>query len=224
MKNKFKSILTSIDNDISLIAKKKESIKLLIVTKSQDVRDIQILIDSGYHIFGENYLQEAINKIQILSKTQTEWHFIGKIQSNKISDIVKYFDFIQTLSNLKHATLIDKECEKQNKMIDVCVQVNIDNEETKAGLSTDRLDEFLDELPRFGNLKIRGLMAIPSRENINKEKFKSYEKMQNIFNKYSVKYDNFDTLSIGMSNDYKTALKYGANLIRIGSLIFGERS
>ena len=67
-------------------------------------------------------------------------------------------------------------------------------------------------------------MAIPSRENINKEKFKSYEKMQNIFNKYSVKYDNFDTLSIGMSNDYKTALKYGANLIRIGSLIFGERS
>ncbi len=223
MNNNIESILGDIENNIQRYSKEQDCIKLIIVTKSQIIDDIKTLIKLGYNSFGENYLNEAKEKILLLDNKELEWHFIGKIQSNKIKDIVKYFNFIQTITSLKHARIINDECCQQNKIMDVCVQVNIDREDTKSGILPEELDGFLTKLTSMMNIKTRGIMAIPSRENILKGNFESYKIMRNLYNKFSKKYDYFDTLSLGMSNDYIEALESGSNMIRIGSMIFGER-
>ena len=223
MKNNIESILADIRNNIGRYSQEESHTKLIIVTKSQIIDDIRVLIDLGYNSFGENYLNEAKEKILSLKNEKIDWHFIGKVQSNKIKDLVRYFSFIQTLTSLRHAKLIDDECEQQNKKINVCIQINIDRENTKLGILPEDLDNFLASIASMVNLKIRGIMAIPSRENVLNGNFESYKIMKDLYNKFSKKYDYFDTLSLGMSNDYIEALENGSNMIRIGSMIFGER-
>ena len=224
MKNNIKYILNNIEENIKKYSSKEKNIKLIIVTKSQTIDDIKILINLGYKSFGENYLNEAKSKILTLSNEDIEWHFIGKIQSNKVKDIVKHFSFIQTIASKKHAEIIDFECKKQNKIMNACIQINIDREDSKAGILSDELDEFLSNMANLVNIRIRGIMAIPSKENIARGDLKSYKIMRDLYNKFSKKYDYFDTLSLGMSNDYIDALENGSNMIRIGSMIFGERN
>jgi len=222
MKEDYQNILSKIDSDIEKISIDKTT-KLIIVSKSQPTSSIRELIKSGYHIYGENYLDEAIKKIAEIDNNNLEWHFIGRIQSNKIKKIAKYFNWVQTISSEKHARLLNEECQKLEKKLNICVQINIDNEESKAGIMINEIDEFLNNISRYEYLSLRGIMAIPSKLNALKENVNSYNILKLKYDKLSNKYKNIDTLSLGMSNDYKLALSKGSNMIRIGSLIFGER-
>ena len=222
MKEDYQNILSTIDSDIEKISIDKNT-KLIIVSKSQPISSIRELIKSGYHIYGENYLDEAIKKIEEIDDNNLEWHFIGRIQSNKIKKIAKYFNWVQTISSEKHARLLNEECQKLEKKLNICVQINIDNEESKAGIIINEIDEFLNNISKYESLSLRGIMAIPSKMNALKENVNSYNILKLKYDKLSNKYKNIDTLSLGMSNDYKLALSKGSNMIRIGSLIFGER-
>ncbi|MFT4516731.1 MAG: pyridoxal phosphate enzyme (YggS family) [Gammaproteobacteria bacterium] len=222
MKEDYQNILSKIDSDIEKISIDKTT-KLIIVSKSQPISSIRELIKSGYHIYGENYLDEAIKKIEEIDDNNLEWHFIGRIQSNKIKKIAKYFNWVQTISSEKHARLLNEECQKLEKKLNICVQINIDNEESKAGIMINEIDEFLNNISKYEYLSLRGIMAIPSKLNALKENVNSYNILKLKYDKLSNKYKNIDTLSLGMSNDYKLALSKGSNMIRIGSLIFGER-
>ena len=222
MKEDYQNILSKIDSDIEKISIDKTT-KLIIVSKSQPISSIRELIKSGYHIYGENYLDEAIKKIEEIDDNNLEWHFIGRIQSNKIKKIAKYFNWVQTISSEKHARLLNEECQKLEKKLNICVQINIDNEESKAGIIINEIDEFLNNISKYECLSLRGIMAIPSKMNALKENVNSYNILKLKYDKLSNKYKNIDTLSLGMSNDYKLALSKGSNMIRIGSLIFGER-
>ena len=219
----YERTLSLINKDIEYFSKiNKKDIKLVIVTKAQKVDSINNLIDLGYSTFGENYVQEAIEKIKTINKNNICWHYIGKIQSNKIRQIVQYFDWIQTISSLKHVKIINDICANLNKIMNVCIQVNIDNEESKSGLSINELEKFIEDIKNYGNIKVRGLMSIPSKTNALKGNENSYKILKLMYDNLCEKY-NFDTLSLGMSNDYKLAMNNGSNLIRIGTLIFGKR-
>ena len=222
MKEDYQNILSRINSDIERKSIDK-TVRLVIVSKSQSISSIRELIKSGYHIYGENYLDEAIKKIEEIDNNNLEWHFIGRIQSNKIKKIVKYFNWVQTISSEKHARLLNEECQKLEKKLNICVQINIDNEESKAGIMINEIDEFLNNISKYEYLSLRGIMAIPSKLNALKENVNSYNILKLKYDKLSNKYKNIDTLSLGMSNDYKLALSKGSNMIRIGSLIFGER-
>ena len=222
MKEDYQNILSRINSDIERKSIDK-TVRLIIVSKSQPISSIRELIKSGYHIYGENYLDEAIKKIEEIDDNNLEWHFIGRIQSNKIKKIAKYFNWVQTISSEKHARLLNEECQKLEKKLNICVQINIDNEESKAGIIINEIDEFLNNISKYESLSLRGIMAIPSKLNALKENVNSYNILKLKYDKLSNKYKNIDTLSLGMSNDYKLALSKGSNMIRIGSLIFGER-
>ena len=222
MKEDYQNILSRINSDIERKSIDKTA-RLIIVSKSQPISSIRELIKSGYHIYGENYLDEAIKKIEEIDNNNLEWHFIGRIQSNKIKKIAKYFNWVQTISSEKHARLLNEECQKLEKKLNICVQINIDNEESKAGIKINEIDEFLNNISKYEYLSLRGIMAIPSKLNALKENVNSYNILKLKYDKLSNKYKNIDTLSLGMSNDYKLALSKGSNMIRIGSLIFGER-
>ena len=221
MEDKYKIILSKIKKDMDFINPLDK--KLVIVSKAQKVENIKKLIDMGHYIYGENYSEEAIKKITIINNDRVEWHYIGKIQSNKIRKISKYFDWVQTISSEKHAKILNDECNDISKTMNICVQVNIDNEDSKSGINISQIQDFYESIVKYKNLNIRGLMAIPSRVNALKANINSYNILESEFSKLKQKYKDIDPLSVGMSNDYQLALKYGANMIRIGSLIFGER-
>ena len=224
MKSDYLGILSSIKKDINDSSKSQDdSISLIIVTKSQSIDDIRKVIDIGYKSFGENYVDEGIEKINSFNDESLEWHFIGKIQSNKIKKICKNFDWVQTISSLKHARALNKACLETSKKINICIQINIDREISKSGIMIEDLDDFIKNISTFDRLVIRGLMAIPSKINALKENINSYKILKTEYDRLRDKYKYFDTLSIGMSNDYKIAIDNGSNMIRIGSLIFGER-
>ena len=141
MNDNYEKVLSEINSSLSLYQKKdnKEK-KLIIVSKSQTINDIKKVINKNYLEFGENYVEEGIKKIAELNNKRLKWHFIGKIQSNKIKKIVKFFDWIQTLSSLKHAELIHNECSKHNKKINICIQININNEDSKGGIKINEIE------------------------------------------------------------------------------------
>tara|TARA_Y100000992_G_scaffold302617_1_gene277712 strand:+ start:3259 stop:3930 length:672 start_codon:yes stop_codon:yes gene_type:complete len=219
----YKKNILSIEQDIKDFDIDNK-IRLIVVTKSQTIDQINKVIGYGYKTFAENYVDEAIKKIKQINDDTNEWHFIGKIQSNKIKNIVEYFNWVQTISSTKHAEKINEESKKRSKLINACIQINIDNEHTKSGLDISDIDDFAEYITSLSNIKFRGIMAIPSKANALDAKENSYAMLNSIYKKLRLKYNTVDTLSIGMSNDYKIALKNGSNMIRIGTLIFGERN
>ena len=224
MENSFGEKLTKLNQDIkSHLKHSSEKFKLVIVTKSQENREISEVIKLGYKVFGENYVDEALKKMEHFKKYDIEWHFIGRVQSNKIKKICKHFDWVQTICSEKHAIMLDNECQKIKKNMNICIQINIDNESSKSGIKVDNLNNFIVKIAELKNIKIRGLMAIPSKPNILKEKTDSYNILKLAFEKFNNEMKNFDTLSIGMSNDYIYALQNGSTMLRIGQYIFGER-
>ena len=222
MEKDYLNILSKINSDIEEMSF-DEAARLIIVTKSQPIISIRKLFELGYNSFGENYLEEARVKINEMNEDDIEWHFIGNIQSNKIKKIVKIFSWVQTVSSLKHAKLLNEECKKIDKKINICIQINIDNEESKGGIDIKDVDTFIDNISIYEFLCIRGIMAIPSKLNALKENENSYNILKSEYDRLSDKYKSVDTLSLGMSNDFRLALNKGSILIRIGSLIFGER-
>ena len=198
-----------------------QKVTLIAVSKKFPVKDINFLIDRGHLEFGENYIQEALEKIKKVKNNKVKWHYIGRIQSNKIGKIVDNFDWIHTLSNLNHAEKIQKNLEKSDKKINTLVQINIDDDPAKAGINIKNLENFTSELKNFENIILRGMMVITAIQEKD-EIIASYKKASETFTK--IKNNNFNKLSMGMSSDYLEALKLGSNMIRLGTTIFGSRN
>jgi PLP dependent protein len=209
--------LTSIKNSI------KPKVTLIAVSKTMPVDIINKAIQAGQIDFGENYVQEAINKIQYFSRhnNNLNWHFIGSIQSNKTKDIATNFDWVHTIENSKIASRLNAQRPFNLPKLQVCIQVNIDNSTTKSGIKNyaEILDlaQYIHEL---NNIELRGLMCIPDGiANIN-----AFASIHNIYMNLQKIYASIDTLCMGMSADYLQAIEYGSNMVRIGTGIFGARS
>ena len=195
---------------------KNHQVTLIAVSKTKPVSDIQQALDAGQCHFGENYLQEALDKIDSLKNQNLIWHFIGPIQSNKTVKIAQNFDWVHSVDRLKIAKRLNDQRPKNLEKLNVLLQVNIDNEATKSGVLEDEIDELTSHFENFQNIALRGFMCIPSPDNTER----SFKKMAKILQKYP----NLDILSMGMSNDLDLAIKNGATFVRIGADIFGKRT
>ena len=211
--DKYKDLTTRIHHLEKLYDR---DIRLIVVSKTQNPEKIITLNNLGQTDFGENYVDEAHEKINFMKNSNITWHFIGKIQSNKIKMICNLFDWVHTISSEKHAKKINEISKSMNKVMNVCIQINIDNEQTKGGITLEEYDKFSSSLYGLQNIKLRGLMTIP-RSDIPSEE--SFARMYDLYKKN----DYLDTLSMGMSSDFVTAIENGANMLRIGQEIFGKR-
>jgi pyridoxal phosphate enzyme (YggS family) len=195
---------------------KNQQVTLVAVSKTKPAVDLQQAIDVGQRHFGENYLQEALDKIDSLKNQDLIWHFIGPIQSNKTVKIAQNFDWVHSVDRLKIAQRLNDQRPKNLEKLNVLLQVNIDNEATKSGVLEDEIDELTPYFENFQNIALRGFMCIPNPDNTEQ----SFKKMAEILEKHP----NLDTLSMGMSADLELAIENGANFVRIGTDIFGKRA
>ena len=198
------------------------AIRLVAVSKGQGQKKILEALNAGHNIFGENYVQEAIDKQKGLTDYKIEWHFIGPIQSNKCKLIAENFQWVQTVDRIKVADRLNMFNTDQTPL-NICIQINISNEDTKSGVKIEEIDALADHISTLDKLKLRGLMAIPSNTSEDKILMNEYMQLKMIYENLKFRYSTIDTLSIGMSNDYLLAVENGSNLVRIGSKIFGSR-
>jgi len=195
---------------------KNQHVTLIAVSKTKPASDLQQAIDAGQRHFGENYLQEALEKIETLKNQDLIWHFIGPIQSNKTKQISQNFDWVHSVDRLKIAKRLNDQRPKNLEKLNVLLQVNIDNEATKSGVLEGEIEDFILHFENFQNITLRGFMCIPNPNNAEQ----SFKKMAEILQKHP----NLDTLSMGMSTDLELAIENGANFVRIGTDIFGKRA
>ena len=172
--------------------------------------------------FAESYLQEAIVKITLLNKHKIEWHFVGQIQKKKCKAIAENFHWVQSLDRIDIAEKLNNHCQSLNKELNILIQINPLQEEHKAGLHMNRVESFLQQIKHFKHLKIRGLMTIPKLEKNQHLRRLVFAKVFDCYQRYKDAY-SFDTLSMGMSQDYLDAILAGSNMIRLGTALFGER-
>ncbi|BAP58837.1 YggS family pyridoxal phosphate-dependent enzyme [Candidatus Tachikawaea gelatinosa] len=204
-----------------------KKIKLVAVSKTKNIFDIQNAINNKQYLFGENYVQEAIKKIEIIKKTNKncEWHFIGSIQKNKIKLIAKYFDWCHTVNKINTAELLNKHRSNISfSPINVLIQVNISEEKTKFGIKKEEIFYLAKAIKKLPQLCLRGLMAIPAKNENYEDQCLLYQTLNIYFLKLKKIYNTVDTLSLGMSKDINLAIKYGSTLLRIGTSIFGSRN
>lgn len=200
-------------------------IQLLAVSKTKPVSDIVTAYEAGHRHFGENYVQESVDKIQQLkSLSGLCWHFIGPLQSNKSKFIAEHFDWMHSLDRIKIAKRLNEQRSVHQNLLQVCVQVNVDDEASKAGIAMNEVIPFIEQLQSLKRIQCRGLMTIPKAGVSNTEREASFDKMQTLFAQCAEKFTHFDTLSMGMSDDMDIAIKYGATIVRIGTDIFGKRN
>jgi pyridoxal phosphate enzyme (YggS family) len=213
----------NIKENISFINEKiKRNATIIAVSKKKSAELIKEAFESGVENFGENYLQEAIEKISFLKHLKINWHFIGKIQSNKCKEIAKNFEWVHTVDRFKIAKLLNDNC-PLNKTINVLIQINIDREESKSGINEEEILSLAEGISSLPNLKLKGVMVIPKNESDKKLTEISFEKTVKASMRLRDKFPHANEVSMGMSNDFELAIKKGSTMIRIGTGIFGER-
>ncbi len=220
----------SIADNIKSLKKETEANKviLLAVSKTKPAAELQEAYDAGQRLFGENQVQELVEKYEQLPK-DIEWHLIGHLQSNKVKYIAPFISMIQSVDSLKLLQEINKHAQKANRVIDCLLQIYIADEETKFGLGFDEAIELLrsEEFADLKNIRIRGLMGIATNTDSEKQINDEYYELKTFFDGIKVSYfrkdDSFNILSMGMSADYKLAIEQGSNMVRLGSTIFGSR-
>ena len=199
------------------------SVTLLAVSKTKPIEMLREAERHGLKQFGENYADEAKEKIQQRPALKSEWHFIGRIQSNKTQSIAQHFAWIHTVDRIKVAKRLASHC-PENKILQILLQVNVDSDENKGGIEAGKIDELVKYVLSEPNLNLRGLMTILSKET---DPQKGYSKLRDLFNHlqetYAQELHNWDTLSMGMSNDLEVAVNCGATIVRVGTDIFGSR-
>ena len=191
-------------------------VQLIAVSKTRSTAEIQEAINAGQVHFGENYLQESLDKISFFKESKLIWHFIGPIQSNKTASIAENFDWVHSVDRLKIAKRLSDQRDPSLEKLNILIQINIDEEQTKSGLLLKDLNEIISEVSDLPNISLRGFMCIPSPKN----SAMSFKEMANLISKYPF----LDSLSMGMSSDLELAIKNGATFVRVGTDIFGPRS
>lgn len=218
----------------ALAAKREpEDIQLLAVSKTFPAIAVEEAMHAGQTAFGENYVQEGVDKIQQLSKLRPwlEWHFIGPLQSNKTRDVAEHFDWVHSIDRLKIAERLSSQRGEFSNLgpLQVCVQINVSEEDSKSGIPLEEVDALCDAISKLPNLVLRGLMAIPAPSDDVNQQRQSFAAVRECFvgikakHSNDVGYDFFDTLSMGMSDDLEAAVAEGSTMVRIGSAIFGKR-
>jgi hypothetical protein len=204
-----------------------DTVYLVAVSKTMPKDRVREAIKAGADILGENYIQEARDKINALSSYPVSWHFIGHLQSNKAKYAVKLFDMIHTVDSLKLAHELNKQAKKINKIQKILIQVNISMESTKSGVYEDDAQKLIKEISLFENLSIKGLMTMPPFFNNPEEAgpyFSALRALRDNIRDKAIKNINMQELSMGMTGDFEVAVKEGATFVRIGTAIFGERN
>ena len=219
-----KKQIQEINNQLKLASSgQNTNIQLLAVSKGQDEKKIEEVFEVGQKLFGENYVQEAIEKQKKLVHLDIKWHFIGPIQSNKCKLIAENFSWVHSVDRIKVANKLN-DAISEKSLINVCIQVNISNEDSKSGLKINEIDSLAEHINTLDKLTLRGLMAIPTNTSDDEILRNEYKQLKVIYENLKKKYASVDTLSMGMSNDYLLAIENGSNLVRIGSKIFGKRT
>lgn len=195
------------------------SVQLLAVTKNQSAEKIQSLYNEGQRAFGENYVQEALEKIPVLPN-DIIWHFIGPIQSNKTRKIAEHFSWVHSVASFNIAKRLSDQRPPHLPPLNICIEVNIDQEESKSGVSMSQVSSLIQECCNLPNLHVRGLMTIPAATNDFQKQCLAFQKLADL----SHRLPNIDTLSMGMSNDLEAAIKEGATIVRIGRALFSGTS
>ncbi|MDH3837888.1 MAG: YggS family pyridoxal phosphate-dependent enzyme [Desulfobacteraceae bacterium] len=202
-----------------------ESIHLVAVTKTITVDSVRDAIEAGVTILGENYVQEARNKFNVLGRYPVSWHFIGHLQSNKAKYAVRLFDLIHSVDTLKLAGELNKQAKKVNKVQDILIQINIGKEPSKFGSDIENAANLIEHIVLFENLSVKGFMAMPPFYN-NPEKARPYFiALRNLRDQIQKAFPDvgLNELSMGMTGDFEVAIEEGATLVRIGTAVFGER-
>jgi pyridoxal phosphate enzyme (YggS family) len=220
--NRLQDILATIQS-AKLVAHRTQPVNLLAVSKAQSTSAIREAYVAGQKLFGENYLQEALDKQSQLADLAIEWHFIGPIQSNKTQLIAQHFDWVHSVDRLKVAQRLNDARPNTLAPLQVCIQVNISNEESKSGVTQQELETLAKAISLMPQLKLRGLMAIPEPSTDNNKQRLQFKQVRECYDALLAKGFSLDTLSIGMSDDYPFAIEEVATIVRIGSALFGAR-
>ena len=201
----------------------EQQVLVLAVSKTQPPEAIRAAHAQGLNHFGENYVQEALDKMAVLHDLPLTWHFIGPIQSNKTRPIAEHFQWVHSLEREKVARRLNDQRPEDQSPLQVCIQVNISGETSKSGIEPAQLQNLartIDALPR---LRLRGLMAVPAATGDRAEQHRAFAAMRALFERLRTEFPEVDTLSMGMSSDLEAAIAEGATLVRVGTAIFGPR-
>lgn len=196
--------------------------KLVAVSKTKPVSAVRIALAAGQRDFGENYVQEALGKIVELGNTGVVWHMLGPLQSNKCKDVAEHFDWLQSLDRDKLIAPLAHARSSAKAPLNVLIQVNIDDEASKSGCSPTRIVDLARKIAEHPTLKLRGLMAIPKPTPELDQRRDAFARMRILFERLKQQH-SVDTLSVGMSDDFESALREGGTMVRVGSAIFGSR-
>jgi len=221
--NRLQDILATIES-AATSSPSHQQVQLLAVSKAQPAAAIRNAYAAGQIAFGENYSQEALEKQKQLTDLAIEWHFIGPIQSNKTQLIAQNFSWVHSVDRLKIAQRLNEARSSISRPLQVCIQVNVSNEESKSGVLPDQLEALAVAINVLPHLKLRGLMAIPAPTTDQAQQIAQFKQVRECYDALIRKGFALDTLSIGMSNDYQTAITQGATIVRIGSALFGARA
>jgi hypothetical protein len=210
-----KEIISSIPPGVSLVA----------ASKTRTPEEVQVAINAGIKIVGYNYVQEAEKIFQVIGN-QVQWHLIGHLQQNKVKKVVKIFDMIETIDSLKLAQTVNKQCELENKIMPVLIEINSGKESNKTGILPEYVDDLISKISSLSNLQVKGLMTMGPRFG-NPEDARPYfiatKKAFDRIKQLNIPNVEMKYLSMGMSNSYKIAIEEGANIIRVGTKLFGSR-
>jgi hypothetical protein len=198
------------------------AVLLLAVSKTKPAEDIAAAYQAGQRHFGENYLQEALRKQLELDAYDITWHFIGPIQSNKTKPLATHFDWVHSVDSLKIAQRLSAQRPADLPPLNICLQVNISDEQSKSGITLAELPELCEQVAKLPNLKLRGVMAIPAPQDDFEQQRQPYKTLYQAVAKLGR--PELDTFSFGMTGDLKAAIAEGATIVRIGTALFGERT
>jgi pyridoxal phosphate enzyme (YggS family) len=218
------SILTQITNAEIKHTRQPGSVQLLAVSKTRPIKDVLQAFNENQLHFGENYLQDALSKIESTSEKAVEWHFIGPIQSNKTRQIAQNFNWVHTIDRLKIATRLSEQREAEQKPLNLCIQVNTSGESSKSGVNMEETLHLAREISLLPRLHLRGLMTIPAATdnfNAQRQPFRLLRELKDEIQSHGIE---LDTLSMGMTNDMDAAIAEGSTMVRIGTAIFGARN
>ena len=200
-----------------------DHIRLLAVSKRKPLSAILEAADAGQREFGENFVQEGLEKIQAAGREDLIWHFIGHLQSNKTRPVAEHFQWVHTVDRLKIAKRLSQHRPHYAGDLNICIEVNIDEEAQKSGVSPDEVHNLAAAITKLPRIKLRGLMCLPAIRQGFDEQRKPFAALKAIFESLQAEGHELDTLSMGMSADYAAAIHEGATIVRIGTALFGER-
>ena len=215
------SVLDQIQLACERVQRDSASVQLLAVSKTHPSQSLREMYQAGQRSFGENYLQEALTKIDELQDLEIEWHFIGHVQRNKTKHLAEKFDWVHGVDRLIIAERLSSQRMDSRKPLNICIQVNIDGQDSKDGCQPDEVAELVKQISQLPNIRLRGLMVIPAPEN--SVAFADAKTLFEQVKSLHARPQDWDTLSMGMSGDLDAAIAAGSTMVRVGTALFGAR-